>query len=263
MIHIKKTLLGLMLSVMPLTGSTLIMANDVLPSVLVQFQLQAGETSGQALTKFLDKILPATRAYQGNQKAQYFVSQQDPSIILLLEEWTSKQAFEAYREWRVAAGDFETLQSLLKTKPVISYFKSSTRLAVSSLESETRAGKEFTLHSAVAKASRAWRDAFNAGDAAAAAALYEKDAVMVAKPFGTFKGREAIQAFWTDIIDKGFAEVVYYNTQTTVVDQSLSAARVSADWTMNHAKGVITNELWVLQPDGTALLREDHFEITQ
>lgn len=132
-----------------------------------------------------------------------------------------------------------------------------------SQEAETRAASEYKLSIAVATASRAWRDAFNAGDAVAAAALYEENAIMVAKPFGTFKGRTAIEAFWTNIIEKGFDDVVYYNTATKVVDQSLKAVRVSADWKMNNAQGIITNELWVLQPDGTALLREDHFEITQ
>ncbi len=31
---------------------------------------------------------------------------------------------------------------------------------------------------------------------------------------------------------------------------------------MNKASGVIHKELWVLQPDGTAKLREDYFEAT-
>ena len=130
-------------------------------------------------------------------------------------------------------------------------------------EAETRAANEYELITAVAAASRAWRDAFNAGDAAAAAALYEEDAVMVVTPFGTYEGREAIEAFWTDIIASGLDDVIYSNTVTTVLDQSLTSARVSADWRMNKAHGVITNELWVLQPDGRVLLREDHFEIAQ
>lgn len=129
-------------------------------------------------------------------------------------------------------------------------------------DAETRAASEFELATAVATASRAWRDAFNAGDAVAAAALYEEDAVMIAEPFGRFEGREAIQAFWADLVAKGFDDVVYHNTSTTIVDPTLTAATVSAGWEMNKAKGTITRELWVLQPDGSALLREDHFAVT-
>ncbi len=120
---------------------------------------------------------------------------------------------------------------------------------------------EYKLSTAVATASKAWRDAFNAGDAAGAAAFYEEDAVMVVKPFGTFEGREAIEDFWAGIISKGFDDVVYSKTVTTVLDQT--SARIAADWKMNKAHGIITNELWVLQPDGRALLREDYFEIAQ
>ncbi len=156
-----------------------------------------------------------------------------------------------------------TLTNSIRTAIATTLLAASIPLStLASDTAESRAASEYKLSMAIATASRAWRDAFNAGDAAAAAALYEEDAVMVAKPFGTFKGREAIQSFWADIIAKGFDDVVYYNTQTKVVDNTLTAASVSASWKMNNAQGIITNEHWVLQDDGTALLREDHFEIT-
>ena len=127
----------------------------------------------------------------------------------------------------------------------------------------TSAARETALSIAVAEGSLAWRNAFNAGDAVGAAEMYEEDAIIVVKPFGVFKGREAIQAFWTDIISKGFNDVVYINTTTHIIDQTLTVASVSADWKMNNAKGIILDELWVMQPDGTALIREGHFEITK
>ncbi len=124
---------------------------------------------------------------------------------------------------------------------------------------EESAELEYTASQAVAKASKAWRDAFNRGDAAAAAALYEENAVMVAKPFGTFTGRAQIQTFWENLVKQGFDNVIYMNTTTKYLDPN--TVQISASWRMNKASGVITNELWVLQPDGQALLREDHFEV--
>lgn len=111
---------------------------------------------------------------------------------------------------------------------------------------------------AVKEASARWQNAFNSGDAAGCANQYEPSAVMKAEPFGTFEGTEAIQAFWQKLIEDGFADVAYLNPEIEVVDEE--SALLKSGWKMNNAKGVIHRELWALQADGSAKLREDHFE---
>lgn len=81
---------------------------------------------------------------------------------------------------------------------------------------------------------------------------------MVATPFGTFVGRAEIEAFWRNLIDGGFADVQYVDPKIEAIDDR--SALLTSKWKMNKAHGVITRELWVLQADPTALLREDHFE---
>ena len=115
------------------------------------------------------------------------------------------------------------------------------------------------LLEAVRNASRAWKKAFNRGDAAGCAAAYEATAVMTASPFGRFEGRAAIQAFWQQIIDQGFGEIEYLDPVLTPLDDH--QVLLSSGWRMNNAHGVITRELWVLQADGKARLREDAFEV--
>ncbi len=115
------------------------------------------------------------------------------------------------------------------------------------------------LIATVKQASENWRSAFNSGSASGAASHYEENALMVAKPFGEFKGRKTIEEFWQNIINDGFADVNYINPQIEVVDKK--SVILSAGWTMNKAKGIITKELWVAQPDGKVLLREDYFEV--
>ena len=111
---------------------------------------------------------------------------------------------------------------------------------------------------AVEKASAEWKAAFNSGNAAGCAAQYEADAVMHARPFGTFTGTAEIQAFWQNLIDGGFAEIEYIKPEIVVIDDT--SAVLSSGWKMNKAGGVIHKELWVLQADGSAKLREDDFE---
>ncbi|AEV34715.1 isochorismatase family protein [Pseudovibrio sp. FO-BEG1] len=113
------------------------------------------------------------------------------------------------------------------------------------------------LEAAVKEASQQWQNAFNAGDAQGCANCYEANAVMEAKPFGTYHGRAEILEFWQMLIREGFSEVEYLNPK--IVASGESSAILSSDWKMNKAHGNISKELWVLQPDGTALLREDYF----
>ena len=46
-----------------------------------------------------------------------------------------------------------------------------------------------------------------------AAEQYVEDCVMVAKPFGQFKGRGEIEAFWQNIMDQGFNDVNYTDSE--------------------------------------------------
>lgn len=116
-----------------------------------------------------------------------------------------------------------------------------------------------TIEDAVKEASNRWKAAFNNGDAAGCAAQYEDNAMMHARPFGTFTGRLDIQAFWQKLINDGYSNIEYINTRITTIDSN--SAKLKSGWRMNKASGLIHKELWVLQDDGTAKLREDDFEV--
>ena len=111
---------------------------------------------------------------------------------------------------------------------------------------------------AVEAASTRWKSAFNSGDAAGCAAQYERNAIMHAKPFGTFTGTDEIESFWKNLIEDGYSDVDYIDPKMEVIDETKVV--LEAGWKMNKASGVIHKELWVLQSDGTAKLREDDFE---
>lgn len=127
---------------------------------------------------------------------------------------------------------------------------------------QTEAGKGVMMeHDLIKKtqvASEQWKQFFNRGDAAGCASMYQEDATMEAKPFGTFVGRPEIQAFWQNLIDQGFAEVSYIDPEVELL--SSGETLLKSGWKMNNARGVITKELWKLQSDGSMRLSEDHFE---
>ncbi|KZL21764.1 SnoaL-like domain protein [Pseudovibrio axinellae] len=114
------------------------------------------------------------------------------------------------------------------------------------------------LEAAVKKGSQKWRNAFNSGDAEGCADCYEANAIMEAQPFGTYHGRAEILAFWQMLIREGFSNMEYINPKLVAAGDC--SAILSADWKMNKAHGNISKELWILQSDGTALLREDYFK---
>lgn len=105
----------------------------------------------------------------------------------------------------------------------------------------------------------AWQTAFNNQDAQGCAAQYNEDCVMHARPFGTFEGREAIQAFWQGIIDQGFKDVDY--TDVKWKEHQDGGYILTSSWTMNKAFGVVHREHWVVEEDGHARLISDDFEV--
>ena len=110
---------------------------------------------------------------------------------------------------------------------------------------------------AIAAASAGWISCLNNSDAAGCASYYEDDATIFSVPFGLFKGRAQIEGFWARLIKKGFAIVERIDPKIEVIDHQ--SAVLTSTWATNKANGVVIRELWSLQPDGRALLKEDCF----
>jgi ketosteroid isomerase-like protein len=117
------------------------------------------------------------------------------------------------------------------------------------------------IKQAVLLCSQKWIESFNKGDVDACVAGYQPDAVINAKPLGTFKGTQEIDAFWRPFMASGAGELKYADVNIKVVDAS--TALLSASWSMNVGRGIITMEKWVLQNNGEWLLEQDDFEIQE
>jgi ketosteroid isomerase-like protein len=108
------------------------------------------------------------------------------------------------------------------------------------------------------KASHAWVAAFNRGELDYCADTYTPSALLEAKPFGTYAGREAIRSFWLELMSKGAKELNYECIKAEQLDAQ--TVLLSASWTMNIGGGVITLERWE-DHNGQWMLAEDRFEV--
>ncbi len=117
-------------------------------------------------------------------------------------------------------------------------------------------------HAQVQAASQAWIDAFNRGDYQACAAGYTEDASMQGRPLANLEGRAAIADFWKGVLARNPGQLIYEDPQIHVLDEN--TAVLSARWTMTRlGRGLITLERWQKQSDGSWLLSEDIFEISE
>ncbi len=127
--------------------------------------------------------------------------------------------------------------------------------------SDNRAMMINTTQIAVLRASQAWVEHFNAGNADRCIAAYAPDCLMVAKPKGRFVGRDEIATFWRTFLASGAGQLRYSNIQINTETEGVAV--LSADWEMNVGRGVVTREVWKAGADGTWSLTEDHFEIQE
>ncbi len=107
-------------------------------------------------------------------------------------------------------------------------------------------------HMEVLAASQNWIAGFNRGDLAAMVRGYTKNASMHPRPNPLCSGQAEIESFWSGLLAAGASELVYSNIRLTIEGEG--RARLAADWSMNVAAGVITNELWVRQENGDWLI---------
>ena len=118
-----------------------------------------------------------------------------------------------------------------------------------------------TIRNEVIAASQRWIANFNKGEVDACVSAYHPNAVMEAKPFGTFTGRQEIEAFWRPFIASGATDLTYQEVALEIIDET--TGHLSARWHMNVGRGVITQEKWVKQANDHWLLTYDAFEVLE
>jgi len=101
-----------------------------------------------------------------------------------------------------------------------------------------------------------WTTAYNAGDAKALAALYDKDAVLSTRPMGSFEGKDAIEVFWKEDFGTGKP-----TTKLKMTDAYLAGemAHLEGEYQVTDRGKVTTGhyvQLWMQDGDDWRIHRE-------
>ena len=91
-------------------------------SILITFEVTAKAGQEHALRTLFAETLPDTRKFEGCISVALHSENERPDNVFMVEEWTSKSAYEKYLAWRGERGDFEKLMNLIQGEPVIRFF---------------------------------------------------------------------------------------------------------------------------------------------
>jgi quinol monooxygenase YgiN len=73
----------------------------------------------------LASVLPDTRAFDGCIGVSTHRGLDDPSQVLLIEEWESREKYLAYFQWRVETGLLEAIGPMLAGEPVTNFYSNT------------------------------------------------------------------------------------------------------------------------------------------
>ncbi len=91
-------------------------------SINVFVELFLRKDKREEIVPLFAKLLQQTRSRDGNEGVTILSDQDEPSSILLVEQWQSRRQYEQYNKWRAERGDLARLAELLPAPPNRRFF---------------------------------------------------------------------------------------------------------------------------------------------
>ncbi len=91
-------------------------------SVTIILEIKAKPGTSSEIIDNLREVLPDTRRYDGCLGLKTYQNQENPDVIVLVEEFESREKYSKYLSWRQNTGVFDKLASKLQEPPSIRYF---------------------------------------------------------------------------------------------------------------------------------------------
>ena len=91
-------------------------------SVTIILEIKAKAGTSSKILNILEEVLPDTRSYDGCLGLKTYQNQENPDIIVLVEEFENREKYSQYLSWRQDTGVFDSLAKKLDEPPSIRYF---------------------------------------------------------------------------------------------------------------------------------------------
>ncbi len=88
--------------------------------VILEFKAKADEIEN--IRNYMREILPDTRSYDGCVGLNITQNMDDPTSFAVVEQWDTRQHYEAYLQWRTDTGVLGKLAEKMDGEPSIRFF---------------------------------------------------------------------------------------------------------------------------------------------
>ena len=90
-------------------------------SIKVILELNLKPEVADAVANGMGQTLVDTRAFEGCEEITVVRDQDDPGRVLVLEQWATRENYEAYLAWRTERGDMDGLADISTQPYRVSY----------------------------------------------------------------------------------------------------------------------------------------------
>ena len=88
----------------------------------VILEIKVKPESVDAARAWFRSVLPDTRAYAGFVTLHITQNQDDPTDLMIVEQWDTRAAYEKYLAWRGERGDMVVFGDMMEGPPTIRFF---------------------------------------------------------------------------------------------------------------------------------------------
>lgn len=92
-------------------------------AVNILLELTASPGKVEDIKAYFSEILPETRTYPGYIDLHLLENLDNPDNLVVYETWESREAYQAYFNWRAQQGVFDKLAAFIEGQPSVRFLQ--------------------------------------------------------------------------------------------------------------------------------------------